>query len=117
MPRSCKSLSYVEISQEGIPVEGDLLCLTTNWVFVALLFPFDDNGQQIPLESSEILIECINEETSEVLRTTIDIHDENLVSRLDDHYEIKHMLLKTGIYRMFFVVDSITVLLEYGSND
>ena len=52
-----------------------------------------------------------------MLRTTIDIHDENLVSRLDDHYEIKHMLLKTGIYRMFFVVDSITVLLEYGSND
>ena len=109
---SCKSLSYVEISLENIPVEGDLLCLTTNWVFVVLLFPFDHNGQLIPLEGSEILIECINEETGEVLRTAIDIHDENLVSRLDNHYEIKHMLLKTGIYKMFIIVDSITVLLD-----
>ena len=104
-----KEFSYLEIDPGDIPVEDDLLMITTNWLFVTKLFPCDSNRNMVSLEDRKLLIECVNEDTGEVLLTTIDMHDRNLVEQKEDHYEIKHMLLKTGVYKVFFILDSMIV--------
>ena len=114
---SSKEYSYLAIDPGEIPVEDDLLMVTTNWVFVTKLFPFDSNRNMVSLENRKLLIECINESTEEVLLTTIDMHDRNLVEQKEDHYEIKHMLLKTGVFKVYFILDSMIVcffLADYG---
>ena len=108
---SSKEYSYLAIDPGEIPVEDDLLMVTTNWVFVTKLFPFDSNRNMVSLENRKLLIECINESTEEVLLTTIDMHDRNLVEQKEDHYEIKHMLLKTGVFKVYFILDSMIVCL------
>lgn len=108
---SSKEYSYLEIDPGEIPVENDLLLITTNWVFVTKLYPFDYNRNMISLQNRKLLIECINQDTQEVLLTTIDMHDRNLVEQMEDHYEIKHMLLKTGVFEVYFILDSMIVFL------
>ena len=110
---SSKEYSYLAIDPGEIPVEDDLLMVTTNWVFVTKLFPFDSNRNMVSLENRKLLIECINEDTEEVLLTTIDMHDRNLVEQKEDHYEIKHMLLKTGDFKVYFILDSMIVCLLF----
>ena len=110
---SSKEYSYLAIDPGEIPVEDDLLMVTTNWVFVTKLFPFDSNRNMVSLENRKLLIECINESTEEVLLTTIDMHDRNLVEQKEDHYEIKHMLLKTGVLKVYFILDSKIVCCFY----
>ena len=81
---SSKEYSYLAIDPGEIPVEDDLLMVTTNWVFVTKLFPFDSNRNMVSLENRKLLIECINESTEEVLLTTIDMHDRNLVEQKEE---------------------------------